>query len=210
VPAAAFTLEFDSNDFTVTPTFSNVRTFAFSVEVTGPLVAGVYVDPALVGVEYSVSGQLATTPSGFPSFALQRTIGGAEYYTQGSSLDFEISATADLTDGLQVSELVGSVGVFVFDGREVGTGRYHPALFELNADGTGSIRNSNNMGGVNPGSGQVVDVQIGDEYVTLLAFDPNALTLAVPEPGSEAMAAAALAVLAWLRRTRSRFVAPRD
>lgn len=107
------------------------------------------------------------TPSAFSAFNLQRTISGAEFYAQGSSLSFEIAAGADLTDGLQVGELAGANPVFLFNGREVGTGRYHPALFQLNNDGTGSIRNSNNMGGVNPGSGEIVDVSEGEEYITL-------------------------------------------
>jgi hypothetical protein len=101
-------------------------------------------------------------------------------------LSFEIAAGADLTDGLQVGELAGANPVFLFNGREVGTGRYHPALVQLNNDGTGSIRNSNNMGGVNPGSGEIVDVSEGEEYITNLAFDADQLTLAaaVPEPSS--------------------------
>ena len=81
------------------------------------------------------------------------------------------------SDGLQVSELVGTGIVFEFNGREVGTGRYHPALVQLNADGTGSIRNSNNTGGINPGSGLVVDVDFGEEYITELTFDPSTLTV---------------------------------
>lgn len=200
-PARAFTIVFAASDFGLTPTFSNVQTFDFSIEVVGPLAPGLYDDPALVGVEYNVSGSLATTPSGFPAFNLQRSIGGAEFYAQGSSLRFEIAASADLGDGLQVSELVGGAGVFVFDGREVGTGRYHPALFELNSDGTGLIRNSNNMGGINPGSMQEVDVQIGDEYVTVLAFDPGILTLAVPEASPVVLIGLGLAALGLRRRS---------
>jgi len=199
-PAGAFTLAFAAADFGLTPIFSNVQTFGFSIEVAGPLAPGVYDDPVLVGVEYNVFGSLAMTPSGFPSFNLQRTIGGAEFYSQGSSLSFEISASANLSDGLQVAELVGGAGVFVFNGREVGTGRYHPALFELNADGTGLIRNSNNMGGINPGSMQEVDVQIGDEYVTALSFEPGTLTLALPEPSTGLLMGLGLAGLGLRRR----------
>jgi hypothetical protein len=126
------------------------------------------------------------TPSGFPAFALERDIDGSEFYAQGSSLSFNISASANLTDGLQMSELDGSGSVFVFNGREVDTGRYHPSLFELNAGGSGLIRNSNNMGGINPGSNEEVNVQIGEEYVTELMFSPS-LTIApaiVPEPSA--------------------------
>lgn len=154
------------------------------IDIDGPLVAGVsYTNPSLNSVVYNVSGALAPgTPSGFTGFILERTITGTEYYAQGSSLGFEIAANADLSDGLQVSELVGSDSIFVFNGREVNTGRYHPALFQLNSDGTGSIRNSNNMGGTNPSSGNVVDVDFGEEYITNLVFDPGQLTLAAAVP----------------------------
>ncbi|MFT5488752.1 MAG: hypothetical protein ACI9MU_003680, partial [Alphaproteobacteria bacterium] len=110
----------------------------------------------------------------------------SDFYSQGSALSFGVSALADLSDGLQVSELVGVDPVFLFNGREVGTGRYHPALFQLNADGTGSIRNSDNFGGTNPSSGMVVDVEFGEEYITELTFDASRLTLAtaVPEPSA--------------------------
>jgi len=124
----------------------------------------------------------------FPAFNLVRAITGADFYAQGSSLSFEIAAGADLSNGLQMSELVGSGPVFVFNGREVDTGRYHPALFQLNSDGTGSIRNSNNMGEntLNPSTGELVDVDFGDEYITNLTFDPNQLTIsaAVPVPAA--------------------------
>jgi hypothetical protein len=203
-PAAAFTLAFSNADFIVTPTFSDVRVFSFTIDVSGPLAPGSYVDPPLDQVRYSVRGTLAPgTPSGFPAFALERTISSADFYAQGSSLRFEISSSADLADGLQVAELVGADPVFVFDGREVDTGRYHPALFQLNGDGTGSIRNSNNMGGVNPGSGQVVNVDYGQEYISNLGFDPNQLTLAVPEPASALLVALGLTGMA-ARQRRSR------
>ena len=176
---------FDDSDFTTTPQFSNVQTFGFSIDLTMPLAAGAsYVDPALNGVVYNVQGSLAPTPSGFPAFNLQRTIGGSEFYAQGSSLSFAIAAGADLSDGLQLSELTAPATdpVFRFNGREVDTGRYHPALLELYADGTGSIRNSNNFGGINPGSGELVDVVFGEEYITALTFDPATLTLVAPSP----------------------------
>jgi hypothetical protein len=200
-PAAAFTLAFSSDDFDVTPAFSNVRVFSFSIDVASPLAPGSYVDPALDRVVYSVRGTLTPgTPSGFSAFALDRIITGSDFYAQGSSLRFEISSSADLGDGLQVAELVGTDPVFVFDGREVDTGRYHPALLVLNADGTGSIRNSNNMGGINPGSGQVVNVDFGQEYISDLGFDPDQLTLAVPEPASALLIASGLTGIAALHR----------
>jgi hypothetical protein len=185
LPASAWAelMEFEAADFTVTPTFSNVQNFQFSIDLAVELTPGAaYSNPVLNGVEYSVFGTLADTPSGFTAFNLIRTIGGEEFYTQGSSMSFEIDASADLTDGLQISELLGVGLVFLFNGREVGTGRYHPALFQLNDDGTGSIQNSNNQGGINPGSGEVVDVDFGEEYITELGFDPAVLTLTGPIP----------------------------
>lgn len=192
-PLRAATLSFSDSDFITSPQFSNVQTFSFSIEIQGGLSAGgSYSNPALVGVDYSVFGTLAATPSGFSAFNLLRDIGGAEFYNQGSSLQFDIAASADLSDGLQFSELAGSGTVFTFNGREVGTGRYHPALLQLNSDGTGSIRNSNNFGGINPGSMQMVDVDFGEEYITNLSFDPANLTLA------SAAAVVPLPAAAWL------------
>lgn len=180
-------IQFDHNDFTMDAQYNRLRDFSFQIEVDAQLTAGAtYTNPVLIGVEYSVFGILDTdpTPSNFGAFDLQRTIGGSEFYTQGSSFDFTISASADLSDGLQATEL----DHFVFNGREVDTGRYHPALFEISADGTGSIQNSNNSGGINPGNGLVVNVDLADEYLVDLTFDPAALTLAeasiVPEPSS--------------------------
>jgi hypothetical protein len=183
VSAWAELIEFEANDFTVTPTFSDVQTFQFSIDLAAELMPGVvYLNPEINGIEYSVSGSLDDTPSGFSGFALQRTIVGEEFYTQGSSMSFEIAASADLTDGLQISELVGVGLVFLFNAREVDTGRYHPPLFQLNADGSGSIQNSNNLGGINPSSGEEVDVDFGEEYITELDFDPAALSLTGPIP----------------------------
>lgn len=141
-----------------------------------PLAAGRYANPLLNGVSYAVSGSLvAGTPSGFPAFALQRDIHGAEFYAQGSSLRFTIDAGADPSDGLHVSELTGTTGVFVFNGHENNTGRFHPALLQLNSDGTGSIRNSDNIGA---GPGKNIDVDFGEEYITNFTFDPAFATLA--------------------------------
>ena len=187
--AQAAVITFSDVDFGKTPIFSNVQTFSFTIDIDAPLAAGVFNNPALNSVEYNVSGTLASgTPSGFPAFNLVRTITGADFYAQGSSLSFEIAAGADLSNGLQMSELVGSGPVFVFNGREVDTGRYHPALFQLNSDGTGSIQNSNNMGEntPNPSTGELVNVDFGEEYITNLTFDPNQLTIsaAVPVPAA--------------------------
>ena len=184
----AAVVSFEAADFGLNTTFSNVRTFSFEIDIEDSLAPGRSLDnPRLHGVDYNVFGFLTTTPSGFPAFRLERTIAGDEFYDQGSSLEFEIQRSADLSDGLQVSELEGTGTVFRFNGREVDTGRYHPSLVELNADGTGRILNSNNAGGVNPGSLRVVDVDFGEEYVTELRFDPSKLTLtrpiaSVPEP----------------------------
>ena len=199
----ASVISFGASDFVLNPTFSNVQTFDFSIDIAGPLVAGAtYVNPTLNGVTYNVFGVLAATPSGFPAFNLVRNIGGAEFYNQGSSLSFSISATADLSDGLQVSELTGSDPVFVFNGREVNTGRYHPALFQLNSDGTGSIQNSNNFGGNNPSNGEFVDVDFGEEYVTELTFNASTLTLAtaVPEPNSAVLLIGLCGIVGLRRR----------
>ena len=88
--------------------------------IAQPITAGsAYVDPALNGVDYHVQGTLDTTPSGFPAFNLIRSIGGLEFYAQGSSLSFAVDAAADLSDGLQVSELTGFDPVFLFNGSEV-------------------------------------------------------------------------------------------
>jgi len=176
-------LTFQASDFGLTPTFSNVTTFEFFINLTVPVVAGTsYSNPELNGVDYHVFGTLDGTPSDFPAFNLIREIEGLEFYSQGSSMIFEVDSTADLSDGVQVSELVGDGVVFEFNGREVGTGRYHPALVQLNADGTGSIRNSNNFGGINPVSGMEVDVDFGEEYITEMTFNPTTLTLIPPPP----------------------------
>jgi hypothetical protein len=182
----AAVVTFDASDFGLNPTFSNVQSFAFAIDLADPITPGAkLVNPTINSVVYNVQGSLAPgTPSGFPGFNLQRTILGADFYSQGSSFSMQIANDADLSDGLQVSELVGTGPVFLFNGREVGTGRYHPALFQLNADGTGSIRNSNNLGGTNPANGMEVNVSAGQEYITELTFVPSSLTIvAVPEPG---------------------------
>ncbi|MEL6365607.1 MAG: cadherin repeat domain-containing protein [Pseudomonadota bacterium] len=173
-------LSFGIADFVFSPVFNDVTDLDVEIALEAPLIAGPsYNDPALIEIDYNVFGVLTqTTPSGFPAFDLQREIFDEDFYEQGSSLAFMIDAAADLSDGLQVSELAGTGAVFTFDGREVGNGRYHPAQIILNADGTGLFQNSNNTGGVNPGNGMVVDVDFGDEYVIDLSFTPTGLTIA--------------------------------
>lgn len=173
--AAAQTTQFtvSNSDFVVTPQFNNVPLFSFEIEINLPLEAGIYDNPPLARVRYTVDGELANTPSGFPAFALERDITGAEFYAQGSSLRFEVAANAVLDDGVQVAELAGADVVFVFDGREIDNGRFHPAILELRADGTGRLQNSNNVVSVNP----PLEVDFGEEYITDLRFDPGNLTL---------------------------------
>jgi len=154
--------------------FGNVSTFNFRIEIDAPVGTGVYVNPDIVSVSYQVTGSLAAgTPSGFTNFNLQRTMTGQEFYDQGSSLSFEVSPAAVLGDGIQIAELVGNGVVFSFNGREIDNGRFHPALFELNADGTGRLQNSNNIHTLDP----LNEVTFGEEYITDLTFDPGNLYL---------------------------------
>jgi hypothetical protein len=172
-------LDISSDDFQVTTVFSDVDTFRIAIEIDSPYAVGQYINPDIVSVSYAVSGTLvAGTPSGFPSFALQRDMTGAEFYAQGSSLSFDIRPTAVLSDGVQAAELVGSSLIFTFNGREIGNGRFHPALLELNMDGTGRIQNSNNIVVEVP----LQEVNFGDEYITDLMFDPGNTSLITGTP----------------------------
>jgi hypothetical protein len=171
--AQTMRLAFASDDFVVTPVFNNVVQFTFDIEIDAPLAPGVYTNPDIISVLYRVSGELLNTPSTFPAFALERDITGDEFYAQGSSLVFEVRAGAVLDDGIQIAELAGSGVVFTFNGKETGNGRFHPALLELNADGTGMIQNSDNIITEDP----FQQVDFGEEYITDLAFDAGNLTL---------------------------------
>lgn len=167
-------LTMDQDDFVVTNVFSDVDTFAFNIRFAAPLASGSFVNPDITTVTYSVSGTLVPgTPSGFPAFALERTMTGDEFYAQGSSISFEIAAGAVLSDGVQVDELVGNGLVFTFNGKEVDNGRFHPTLFELNSDGTGMMQNSDNIIVLDP----LQQVEFGSEYINTLAFDPGNTTL---------------------------------
>ena len=168
-----------SNDFQITNVFSDVDTFDIAIEIDLPLASGNYVNPDIVAVSYSVSGSVAPgTPSGFTNFALQRDMTGDEFYAQGSSLSFEIAPGAELSDGVQVDELVGNGIVFTMNAREVGNGRFHPALLEIDMNGTGRIQNSDNVIVEVP----LQQVNFGDEYITDLMFDPGNTTLIVETP----------------------------
>jgi len=167
-------LSMDQDDFVVTNIFSDVDTFAFDIRFAAPLTSGSFVNPDITTVTYSVSGTLVPgTPSGFPAFALERTMSGDEFYAQGSSISFEIAAGALLSDGVQIDELVGNGLVFTFNGKEVDNGRFHPTLFELNSDGTGMMQNSDNITVLDP----LQQVAFGSEYINTLAFDPGNTTI---------------------------------
>jgi len=170
--AHAFVIEFSQEDFDVSPEFNQVGTFNYSIDVDGGLVTGVYDDPVLNTVVYQVRGTLPTsTPSTFSAFDLQRTIDGADFYGQGSSLYFEVSDTADLSDGLQLSELVPDTEgvIFTFNGREINNGRFHPSLFVLRQSETGTLQNSNNVPNTDPTD--FISVDFGEEYITQLTFE---------------------------------------
>ena len=201
---SGFVLSFEASDFGTSPQFSSVTTFDFTADVAENFRFGTFSDPVLNEIGYNVSGALDATPSGFPAFSFQLShlvapppagpelISGIQFYSlnpnapAGDRLNFAISAGADFSDGLQVSELEGTGNdvVFRFNGREEGTGRYHPIFIELRADGTGLIQNADNFGGDNPFDGFVGDINVdfGEEYITNLTFDPTTLTIAVPEP----------------------------
>lgn len=198
-------LSVSSDDFQITNVFSDVDTFAIDIEINSPLAAGIYVNPDIVSVSYSVSGTLAPgTPSGFTSFALQRDMTGTEFYAQGSSLSFEIAGNAVLDDGIQAVELAGNGVVLTFNGREVGNGRFHPALLELNMNGTGRIQNSDNITVEVP----LQQVDFGSEYITDLVFDAGNTTLLTGTLAKKKSGGGATSLLdLWFLLALSAFVA---
>ena len=178
---ADVTLTVSSDDFAIASVYNNVANFNFEITLAGTIAPGVtYDNPPLVNVTYTVEGVLNDpTPSGFPAFVLQRDIDGAEFYSLSAdaALRFSISPAANLSDGLQLAELLGTVDIFYFNAREFNQtpGRYHPPILRINSDATGSLANADNQSDVpNPppdGSGMLVDVEIGEEYSVILATD---------------------------------------
>lgn len=194
--------DFDLTDFSHTDVVSDIRIMDFVIDLDATLAPGVFVDTAVNQIDYRIFGVLVPgTPSGFPAFDLNRTIVGNDFYTQGGSMRFAIAAGADLTDGLQVSDLVdnGVDPVFELNAREVLTGRFHPAHLRLFGDGTGILQNSNNVP-----NGMIGEIAAGAEYVTNLNFAPATFTLvaAVPEPSSAIVFLVAGTVLFGRRRFR--------
>ena len=152
------------------------------------------------------------SPSGFPGFSLPRNYTGDQFYAQSpdASLQFEIDSAADLSDGLQLSELAsnGNDPILLFNARELeqNPGRYHPPVLSLFADGTGTLQNSNNESSIlNPDSNELVDVDFGEEYIVNLTFDPSAVTIAgpvaVPEPTGVTLLGLG-SIIALLRRRK--------
>ena len=209
------TISSETDSFGITNTFNNISLFEFNIELTDDIVAGMsYTNPSINFIDYAIDGSLPQgSPSGFPAFALTRSYSGTDFYAQSteqgfeSGLDFTIDASADLSDGLQLSELVGtgSDTIFFFNAREFNQdpGRYHPPQLELFADGTGTLQNANNESTFpNSSNGQIVDVDFGEEYISTLSFDPAAITIAnVPEPSSMAILSS-LAMIGLARRQR--------
>ncbi|MFK7894396.1 MAG: PEP-CTERM sorting domain-containing protein [Myxococcota bacterium] len=222
--AAAFTINLSSADFDhAHPIFSDVTNFSISIEMDGDLETGQSYDNASVlSVQYSVNGTLEPgTPSGFSAFALNRTPGGEgvisgdEWRSQGSSVLFETAETANLLDGLQVGDLVPGFAnsVLRIDAREFereDVSRYHPPFLVLRANGSLLLKSSNNSSGdsgsINPQTGESVDLQYGEEYITRFEnrskAEPITIAPPIPEPGTALLMGLGLAGLASVGRRR--------
>ena len=212
---AQTTLQIDEADFGITNSFNEVDLFEFNIDLPSNLVAGQsYVDPSISQIDYRVDGDLTAmgSPSGFPGFRLIRNYSGAEFYAQSpdATLQFEIDSAADLSDGLQLSELAsnGTDPILLFNARELNQdpGRYHPPVLSLFADGTGLLQNANNQSTIlNPDSNALVDIDFGEEYIINLSFDPSSVTIggpvAVPEPTGVAILGLG-SIIALLRRRK--------
>ncbi len=189
--ANAFVIDFDSDDFVTTPVFNQVVDFDFRIEIEGALESRVYEtivsddDTQLVEeILYNISGVLTIpTPSEFLAFDLMHPpITGEAFDDQvGSALRFEVSQDADLSDGLQLNELIPDTDgvIFILNAREVGTGRFHPPVIQLRSDGTGIIQNSNNQPDIAEAS-----INPGAEYITNLSFNLEDVTLVRPRNSS--------------------------
>jgi hypothetical protein len=173
---SAETVRFSTSnaDYQITNVFGNVDLFTIDIDIDMPLSPGLYMDPTIISVSYRVFGSLeAGTPSGFSSFDLVRDMSGTDFYEQGSSLVFEIAADVDFTDGIQADELIDNGTILTLNAREIGNGRFHPAILELYTDGSGRIQNSNNIHTSEP----LLEVNFGDEYITDLEFELASTTL---------------------------------
>jgi len=167
-------LRTNDHDYQLTKIHSDLYFFSVNVEFAAPLVPGVYNNPDVVMISLWVRGNLAPgTPSGLADFDHPWAFSGTEFYNRGGSLRFEVSDAAVLSDGIQVSELVGDGVVLTVDNREIDYGTYHSAIFELRADGTGRIQNSNNIVTLDP----LNEVDFGEEYIADLRFDPGNTTI---------------------------------
>lgn len=65
---------------------------------------------------------------------------------------------------------------------------------------------ANNSGGVNPSSHQVVDVALGEEYITSLTFDPASVTVTQPIPAPASWLLLGTGVAGFAAATRSKTV----
>ena len=206
--AQTTTLQLSNTDFGITSVFNNVTSFQVDIELSEPIFAGgTFINPSISRIDYQLAGVLPEpTPSMFPGFNLVRGYSGDEFYSQSpeATLQFQVDSAADLSDGLQLSDLsgFGDETILFFDTREFNQspGRYHPPQLTLRADGTGLLQNSNNSSTFpNPDSGLIVDVGLGDEYEVNLSFTPTIAS--VPEPSAIALLGFG-SVVALLRRRK--------